>query len=268
MSPRALLLAALLAALLWSLPSGCSDPAEEQPRGEIGLEPRAAAPEPATPAPAAPRPPAPEPAAPEPAAAERPRTDEAIEAPAPAHAIPAPLGLGQWARYGVTWSDGGRSTMEYRLVGREGSRHWLEIDDTRRAQRRSFRMLVSLEDRSRIESLEIHALMIRGPDGIQTIPPRLVRAQQEALRPFLAVLVADWETLEQEDQQVPAGRFQGCFRAEREIAFGGHTQRARIWYHPAVPLTGMVRFEGRTNGQQMELIGFGAEGATSRFTSP
>jgi hypothetical protein len=66
-----------------------------------------------------------------------------------------------------------------------------------------------------------------------------------------------------QDVAVPAGRFRQCIRADATVARGCSGKLMTGWFHPAVPLGGMV--QGRTPDGQltMELVDFGTTGAQS-----
>lgn len=186
---------------------------------------------------------------------------ERVEVPA-ADGTTAPLVPGQWVRYGLTWRDGSRSTMDYRVVGVSGDSTTLQIEDARRGHRKVFHMTVKFGDRRSPDSFEITALRVQDQGRTETIPDRMVQQYQPLLQHFLELMAVDWAGGEREDVEVPAGTFHGCTVKERDASYGGVTQHARILYHPGVPVTGMVRFAGQENNQTFELMGFGTNGPT------
>ena len=64
---------------------------------------------------------------------------------------------------------------------------------------------------------------------------------------------------------VPAGRFDGCFRARTEGQWGPWKSVADSWRHPAVPVSGLVRSQGLDHPFTMDLVAFGMTGATADF---
>lgn len=65
--------------------------------------------------------------------------------------------------------------------------------------------------------------------------------------------------------KVPAGTFNDCTKAtaELEILFWSDTVEA--YYHPSVPLNGLVRSVSKDDGSVMELVEFGTSGAKPSF---
>jgi len=88
---------------------------------------------------------------------------------------------------------------------------------------------------------------------------------QSMFRSALATLVINWQGLPQETATVPAGRFDGCFRARSEAQWGPYRSTADSWRHPAIPVSGLVRSQGLDHPFTMELVAFGMTGATADF---
>jgi len=64
---------------------------------------------------------------------------------------------------------------------------------------------------------------------------------------------------------VPAGSFEGCYRARTDAQWGPFRSASDSWAHPSVPLSGTVRSLGVDKPYTMELVAFGTSGATSDF---
>ena len=79
------------------------------------------------------------------------------------------------------------------------------------------------------------------------------------------MLVINWQGLPQESAAVPAGKFDGCFKARTDAQWGPWRSVADSWSHPAVPLSGAVRSQGVDRPFTMELAAFGTSGAVSEF---
>ncbi len=219
------------------------------------------------------------PAAPEAAAARAeapplpaPSTPTTHAAPEVATATAAPV-VGSWVRYRLDWRAGGRSFTEYRLVGREGESLAVEVTDHRDEGTRHVRLEVVPNDGPAGHRLV--SLAFKNARGVEHVPPRLLATFGPMLQQWLGMLFpASLEGTERETVEVPAGTFEGSAKVQREMSYQGVTLTADVWLHPAVPLTGMVRFTGRGEngeptargaGHQLELIAFGNEGAESVF---
>lgn len=201
----------------------------------------------------------------EPEASEaEPETAEPVEHPAPPEgAAPIAPAIGQWVRYGATFREGGRSTTEYRIVDRERGGFWIEVTDVRRRRTRQVRMLVRpAEDGAH----EVLALAFENRGQIEEVPDRLLPNYTPMLQQWLGMLFPRDLAGEREDVEVAAGTFRGAAKQPRELEFMEQRLEADVWVHPAVPVSGIVRFRARgTGGHELELIGFGLEGAVSRF---
>jgi len=185
-----------------------------------------------------------------------------VDLPASDATSPPALTPGQWVRYGLTWRDGSRSTMDYRVVGVDGDTTNIEIEDARRGHAKTFHMTVKFGDRSSAEAFQITALRVQDRGETQTIPERMLQQYQPLLQHFLELMAVNWASGEKQDIEVPAGTFHGCTVKQRDASYGGVTQHAQVFYHPGVPVTGMVRFQGSENNQTFELMGFGSDGPT------
>jgi hypothetical protein len=189
---------------------------------------------------------------------------EPTEHDAPAEGVaPIAPAIGQWIRYGADWREGGRSTVEYRIVDREDGAFWVEVTDVRRERTRQVKMLV--RPGATVDDHQVLQLSFENRGEIEEIPSRLLPTYQPLLQQWLGMLFPAELAGEREDVTVPAGVFHGAFKTERELTFGQAEVTANVWLHPAVPISGMVRFEGGSGGHTLQLLGFGLEGAESRF---
>ena len=118
---------------------------------------------------------------PEPAVA-----DVDYAAPAAGQRFPA-LAIGQWARYGVYWRDGQRSTMEYRVLDRERGGWWLGIRDQRGRRAQQTRLLVVRQPDGSMGLLAVESLDPR-TGQTEAVPHRVVPAIEERMRSVLDLL--------------------------------------------------------------------------------
>ncbi|MCA9615663.1 MAG: hypothetical protein H6722_04570 [Sandaracinus sp.] len=202
----------------------------------------------------------------------RPSVAEEEEAPRPAaRTLPAPaLGtapkapaIGQWVRYGVTYREGGRSTVEYRIVDREGDSWWLEITDRRRDRLREVRMRIRPQPDG---TKELLALTFKNGRELEPVPTRLLGNYAPMLGQWLDTMLRTEVSGPQEDVTVAAGTFQGAFKGEQTMRFLQAEITADVWWHPEVPVTAMVKLVDRAEGgHNLELLGWGDSGAVSSF---
>jgi hypothetical protein len=187
--------------------------------------------------------------------------------PPPASSTPVPLKVGAWTQHEMLDDRGQPAFFTMKLVGEDfGGATWLEIlEETYRA-RTTTKMLVYLGDRSNAAAMEIKALKTREGSGkvIEAGASQIVaaRARWQGLLDALAVV---WQAAAQEDATVPAGTFSGCYRRETPPRWGPLGAASRVWWHPLVPLTGIVRAQAIDSRGTMELVAFGEHGAVSEI---
>src|SRR4029078_4146266 len=99
----------------------------------------------------------------------------------------------------------------------------------------------------------------------QDMRPPVIRRMQATSGGILSTMIISWQGLPQESASVPAGRFDGCFKARTDAQWGPFRSVADSWSHPAVPLSGAVRSQGVDHPFTMELAAFGTSGAVSEF---
>jgi hypothetical protein len=172
--------------------------------------------------------------------------------------------IGQWVRYGVSWRRGGRSTTEYRFVDRQNDSWWLEVTDRRGTRSNHVRMRVRPTEEGSPELLALSFHKQGQPR--EDVQERLLPAYRPMLTQWLEMIFPGPVQGEPEEVTVPAGTFEGARKQEQTLAFAGQEIDAEIWRHPAVPVTGMVRFRDHAmSGHTIELLAFGTSGARSAF---
>ncbi|MFT5359287.1 MAG: hypothetical protein ACI9KE_006530, partial [Polyangiales bacterium] len=172
--------------------------------------------------------------------------------------------IGQWARYGVTYRNGGRSFTRYSIVDREAGGFWVEVEDRRRAATRHVRMHLRPSSDGPTELL---ALMFKRDGEVEQIPPRLMPQFRPMLQQWIALLFPDSleGELEEEAVSVPAGTFSGTRHTTEALGMPEQPMNAIVWRHPIVPISGMVKLSDESGEHTVQLLGYGLEGATSAF---
>ena len=186
--------------------------------------------------------------------------------PAPATFDPLPLAPGQWSQYKMVDDKGQPSFMTYKVVGEEGGAYWIETLHETYFGRNAQKMLIAFGSRFDPSQMEIRGVVTLDRRGnVNPMPPGMMPLLQGMFRSALATLAINWQGLPQESAAVPAGRFDGCFRARTEAQWGPYRSTADSWRHPAVPVSGLVRSQGLDHPFTMELVAFGMTGATPDF---
>jgi hypothetical protein len=185
---------------------------------------------------------------------------------APTGFEPMPLAAGQWSQYKMVDDKGQPSFLTYKVVGEEAGAFWMEIVHDTYSGKTIQKMLVSFGSRTDPSQIEIRALKTRDAKGrVNELPPAMMGLLQSTYKGIVSSLVIHWQGLPQESAAVPAGRFDGCYKARTDAQWGPWRSTADSWSHPAVPLSGAVRSQGVDHQFTMELVAFGTSGATSEF---
>lgn len=190
----------------------------------------------------------------------------AVPAPPPGMFAPMPLAVGQWTQYRMLNDKNEPSFLTYKVVGQDGDAVWLEMVNESYHGRTMQKMLVAFGNRMDPSQVQIRAVATKDVHGrVNEMPAPVISMMQSTYRSAISMMVINWQGLAQESASVPAGRFDGCFKARSEAQFGPWRSVADSWSHPAVPLSGAVRSQGVDHPFTMELAAFGTSGAVSEF---
>jgi hypothetical protein len=180
---------------------------------------------------------------------------------------PMPLSSGQWALYKLTKRGAAPSFVMYRILGKEAGAFWWEVESVGYTGRGGMRVLMTVgrpTDSRLLQIDEIRALMVRGKDGRMVTPaPSVLPVVQRTFAPAFSALVTDWKGLPQEAVNVPAGKFEGCFRRRSVTDWGGVHGVSDTWSQPAVPIFGIVSSRAIDEAYDMALVGFGPDNGPS-----
>jgi hypothetical protein len=186
--------------------------------------------------------------------------------PAPATFDPLPLAAGQWSQYKMVDDKGQPGFLTYKILGEEGGAYWIETLHESYTGRTAQKMLIAFGNRMDPSQMDVRAVVTLDRRGnVNPMPPTMMPLLQSTFKSALSALVINWQGLPQESVTVPAGRFEGTFRARSEAQFGPYRSTADSWRHPAVPIAGLVRSQGLDHPFTMELVAFGMTGAAADF---
>jgi hypothetical protein len=186
--------------------------------------------------------------------------------PPPTVAEPMPLSAGQWATFKQTDSDGKPSIVTYKILNMQDGAWWYEMAMDTYYGHSAMRMLVAVGDRKDPKTVDVRAIITKDYSGrVQEMPPSMLSMMKSSYGSMVDQLTITWDQLPQEDAQVAGGTFTGCYKTRSTVAFMGQSSTSDAWFHPAVPVNGMVKSVGVDRPMTMELIDFGVEGATSEF---
>ena len=190
----------------------------------------------------------------------------AVPPPAAGMFAPMPLAPGQWTQYKMVDDKNQPSFLTYKVIGQEGDAVWLEIVHDTYYGRTMQKMLVAFGNRMDPAQVQIRAVSMKDAKGrVNEMPPPVISMMQSTYRGVVSTMIINWQGLPQEAATVPAGRFDGCYKARTDAQWGPWRSVADSWSHPAVPLSAAVRSQGVDHPFTMELVAFGTSGAVSEF---
>lgn len=183
---------------------------------------------------------------------------------------PMHLQVGQHVRYGIVDKDGQKSISAYSVIGQAGD-VWILESYTLTAGNESWAQL-------KVAGLDL-AMVSRNPDDVHLISVR-TRNNDDAPTEIDGVVLSltkgiykdalsHWTmkvTPEGKDivMTVPAGTFHGLVKASTKMHIFGSELTSTGYYHPAVPISGLVKSTS-SNGVEMSLLDFGMSGAKPSF---
>lgn len=211
---------------------------------------------------------------------------------APPEATGVPLEPGQWVQYRVRDDEGRPSFVTHKVVGEESGAFWMEVVTESYAGREVVKLLVGLgelraphhlprnakggEKGTAAEKLahalshkhiELRALLLKNNAGdVTNVPPFFLRVVAFTWPYGFSLAFPDWQTGVRDEASVPAGRFLGCFMIRSTDPGTGEVGESSLsWFHPAVPLAGLVRRRSLDGAALRELVAFGTSGARSEL---
>lgn len=172
---------------------------------------------------------------------------------------PQPYKVGQYIVTGVT-ADGEKSISRMALVGKEQGGWIIETHSITPSSESISQMLVkgleSVYENGTIDQLEIVWVKIQGNgQEIQTIRGPLLNITKGLYKKSLEGLESEATFSPQGGSiTVPAGQFESTAKANAQVSFMGKPYQTTGWYHPAVPINGLVKSVSNTDGTVMELL--------------
>jgi hypothetical protein len=183
---------------------------------------------------------------------------------------PIPYKVGQYVVTGMN-SPSGRSISKMAIVGKEQGGWIIETHSLTQSSESIMQMLVlgmeKVYETGTIDDLEIIWVKIK-PHGetVQTIEGPMLALTKGLYKKGLAGLeVQTAMSTESGTMSVPAGNFKGTLKASSEVSFLGKKYLSDAWFHPSVPINGMVKSVSKNGDTIIELLDFGLSGASRSF---
>lgn len=187
--------------------------------------------------------------------------------PAPTNFDLVPLAVGQWIRLLVKTAGEPPMPTVIRIVGKEGTAFWCEIEQDAPSGKTVLQFLMEENARSDFKSNSIKKLKIKvGNGAVQELSGATLAASGAMTDRFIQLIgKPKVDGAQRADATVQAGEFKGCYLHDYDQKILGISMKIKSWNHPAVPINGFVRSEGTANGKQTttELVEMHMDGAKS-----
>ncbi len=178
------------------------------------------------------------------------------------------LAVGQWVLIGTTTKDGERSIARTAIVGREQGGWIIETSSTTPSAESTTQMLVTgMEEVLSTQDLDkldiIWVKMKSGDEPVQKLEGPALLFGKGTYRKLLANSILSLSAPGAGGSvTVPAGTFHGTTKARSEVSILWMTVTSDSWFHPSVPIGGMVKAVDVEGESTSELLAFGMDGAT------
>ena len=183
---------------------------------------------------------------------------------------PKPYKVGQYVVTGMT-SSSERSVSKMAIVGKEQGGWIIETQSLTQSAESTTQILVlgmdTVYKTGTVDDLDIVWVRVK-PHGqpIQTVEGPVLAMMKGFYKKGLAGLeVQSTMGTDSETVRVPAGSFNGTVKGSSEVSFLGKKFRSNAWFHPAVPINGMVKSVSDDEETIIELLDFGLSGAKRSF---
>ena len=179
-----------------------------------------------------------------------------VAAPPPGRLESMRPAVGQWVQYKVSLPEGRAKFVTKKIIAEHAGALWYERVEETYEGRLVEQLLFAVDYRTDPAKVDLRAARTKNEKG------RVVTLSRPSLweESYWAQAEAVAHTrrssaLPRETTVVPAGRFEGCYREH---------SADDVWWHPDVPLSGLVRKESG-GGVTFELAAYGVTGARSDF---
>lgn len=180
-----------------------------------------------------------------------------------------PFAVGQYTVIGVTQGKD-RSVVRTAIVGKEGSAWVMETDTYNPANESIMQMAVNGLERAQetmnSDELSLVWIKVKSGEEVQTYDGTMLSMMQGFYKKAInGMFVSVGSTTGSGSVKVPAGTFNGCTKANSKVEgmFGSYETEG--FYHPSVPLSGLVHAVSVDDGSTIELLDFGLKGAAKSF---
>ncbi len=182
-----------------------------------------------------------------------------------------PYAVGQYVVHGVTDGED-RSVIRTAIVGKEGNAWIIESASLTASGETTMQMAVSgleqVQKSMNPDDMDVKWVKMKAGEDeeVQKIDGMVLSMSKSMYAKGLTGLVVNFEKSGGTAvTRVPAGTFNGCTRATAKVETWIKDFESEGYYHPSVPLNGMVRSVSTDDDTVTELIEFGLSGAKRSF---
>lgn len=183
---------------------------------------------------------------------------------------PMPMKVGQWVLQGSN-NEGKKSVNKISIVGQEQGGWIFEFYSLTDSEESWNQMLIkgleSANETNNMDEIDIVWVKIKDKDGnISTVDGMVLSLSKglykQSLSSLNLKLIAGANG---GSVTVPAGTFNGTYKAKSEVTVLGRKFTSDAWYHSDVPINGMVKAISEDGKIHTELLDFGLTGAARSF---
>lgn len=180
---------------------------------------------------------------------------------------PMSWSVGQYIVIGNIEKGEKKAVMKMSIVGKADGGYIVEMVSTDEDRESVVQYLIKGLDKAMksgdAKEIEFGWIKIRGEDGqIQTIEGPMMQMYKAMLpNTFSNMQLSVKNYTDGGTITVPAGTFSGLNVVETESKTFGFTTKSKGYFHPSVPINGMVKSVSDDGKQESVLIGFGFSGA-------
>lgn len=184
---------------------------------------------------------------------------------------PMPYAVGQYVVYMTTEKKTNKSIFKTSIVGKEGAGWVFEYYTLSASQENVIQMLISGLDKIRKsgnpDDIEILWVKIRDDKGkIQKIDGPILSMTKGMYKKMLPDMKYNFtKSVDGGVVKVAAGSFTGTTKIHTTQKIMGKSFETDGWFHPAVPINGIVKSVTDSGDVVMELVKFGTRGAVAEL---
>ncbi|MCX7736922.1 MAG: hypothetical protein N2319_09430 [Candidatus Kapabacteria bacterium] len=183
---------------------------------------------------------------------------------------PMPLKVGQWVLQGSN-NEGKKSVNKISIVGQEQGGWIFEFYSLTESEENWNQMLIkgleTANETKNMDEIDIVWVKIKDKDGnVSSIDGMVLSLSKGMYKQTLSSLNLKLTSGSNGGTvTVPAGTFNGTYKAKAEVTVLGRKYTTDAWYHSDVPINGMVKAVSDDGKIVTELLDFGLTGATRSF---